>query len=91
LGGAGEATDFAVAQAVVDEGEDSAGGGDPADVAAATLGDPPVVGLNLAAAVILGHRLDGRPPHMPGTLFADPEPVDLGVGLPMLGGQTGPG
>ena|SRR5687767_146053 len=48
----GEATDLSVAQPVVDEGEDLACGGDPGDVAPSALGDAPVVGLDLAAAMV---------------------------------------
>lgn len=50
VGLVGQAADLAVAQAVVAEGEDLARDGDSRDLAAATFGDPFVVGAQGPAA-----------------------------------------
>ena len=50
VGLVGQATDLAVAQAVVAEGEDLAGDGDSRDLAAAAFGDPFVLGAQRPAA-----------------------------------------
>jgi hypothetical protein len=59
----GEATDFAVAQAVVDEGEDLAGDGDGGFVLAAPLSDLVIVGGEFAATVVANRAFDDRPAH----------------------------
>src|SRR5438270_10553036 len=89
--GVGQATDLSVAQAVVDEGEEFAGGGDPADVAVvAPLGDPVRRRLEEGSAPVAADRLDGRPPDELGALFGDRAPLDGGVRLAMAGRQPGP-
>lgn len=47
-----------VAQAVMEEGEKFARGGDPGDVAAAPFGDAPIVNLDLVVAMVLRHGLN---------------------------------
>jgi hypothetical protein len=59
----GEAADLAVAQAVVDEGEKSAGGCHPPDLVAPPLTDASVVGPDHGVAVLAGDSLDGSPAH----------------------------
>ena len=53
-----EATDLSVAEPVVDEREQLAGGSDPTDVAAAPFRHPPVGVPDGWAAVVAGDRLD---------------------------------
>ena len=59
----GQATDLAVAQAVVDEREDFASDRDGGLVLAAALGDLVVVGREFAATVITDGAFDDRPAH----------------------------
>src|SRR5436305_3981215 len=58
----GQAADVAVAQAVVDEGEQLAGGGDLGDVVAAPYGQPRLGGGERAEVDLLD-GLDGSPAH----------------------------
>jgi len=58
-----EATDLAVAQAVVDEDEKFAGRCDTPDVGAPSLAHVVVVAPDGRIAVLTDHRLDGGPAH----------------------------
>src|SRR5437868_7141718 len=86
----GQATDMAVAQPVEDEREKFAGGGDLADVRAASFADPHA-GLPERTLAKALDGLDRGPPNQRVALLGDPPPVDLGVGLTVLGGHAGPG
>ncbi len=61
----GQATDLAVAQAVVDEDEKFARGGHPADAFAPALAHVLVVAADGRIPALAGHRLDGGPAHEP--------------------------
>jgi hypothetical protein len=63
--GLGQATDLAIAQAVVDEREHFASDRDGRLVLAAPLGDPVEVSREFAAPVIADGALDDRPAHQP--------------------------
>ena len=91
LWGRGEATDVAVAQAVIDEGEKFAGRGHFGDVAAPPLGDAPVGVFEVAAGVVLlaastAAQRNRRDP----CLEIEPR-CTLSVGLAMLRSQARPG
>ena len=53
-----QATDLSVAESVVDEREQLSRRGDPADIAAPPLSDPPIGVSDGGAAVVARHRLD---------------------------------
>src|SRR5271169_1820241 len=76
-----EAADLAVAQAVVDERENSAGDRDVGLGLAAALGDRLELGPEGLSAVVAGHRLDGGPTHQARALLGDLAPVHVGIGL----------
>ncbi len=61
--GLGQATDLAVAQAVVDEREDFASDRDGRLVLAASLGDRAEIGAEFAAAVVANRAFDDGPAH----------------------------
>jgi hypothetical protein len=88
----GEGADMAIAQAVVDQGEQFAGDGDDGDVAAAAGGDLGAGGDQPAGGGwdFLG-GLDCGPADQGGTLFGDRAAVHGGVGLAVARGQPGPG
>src|SRR5437879_2011809 len=73
----GEHADLAVAQAVVDEREKFAGGGDAADVATTLSRHPQVGGFDGGPAVIAGTGFDRRPPHEMVALLGDVAALDL--------------
>src|SRR5437879_9267160 len=87
---AGEAADLAVAQPVVDEGEEPTRRGDTGDVLPAAFRDAVVILLDLLGAPHAGDGLDRSPPDQDGALLGDPASADLQVRLPMLGGHPGP-
>src|SRR5687767_13906346 len=62
---AGQAADLAVAQAVVDEREEFAGGGHLGDAVAAAVADPVPVALEVAAGPLALDRFDGGPADKP--------------------------
>src|SRR5438132_2843896 len=84
-----EVADLAVAQAVVDEGEELARHRGPGDVDAAPLGDAVVVDLELGPAVYMGDGLDGRPAQELRSLLGHLAPPSLAVRLAVLGDQEG--
>src|SRR5438552_6836563 len=86
-GVSGEAADFAVAQAVVHEREEFAGGGDPGDVAVvAPLGELAELALEEASPSTAADGLDGRPADQSRPLLGDRSPFDDDVGLAVAGG-----
>src|SRR5438132_3589262 len=85
-----EVADLAVAQAVVDEGEELAGHRGPGDVDAAPLGDAVVVDLELGPAVYMGDGLDGRPAQELRSLLGHLAPPSLAVRLAVLGSESRP-
>src|SRR5437879_1992194 len=87
---AGEAADLAVAQPVVDEGEELTSRGDPGDVLPPAFRDAVVVLLDLLRAPHMRDGLDRCPPDEDRALLGDPAPADLQVRLPMLGGHPSP-
>src|SRR5680860_1341470 len=66
------------------------GSRDGADVLPATVGDLLLVGADHVSRTESFDRLDRGPPDQPGSLFGDPPPVDVGIGLVVLRGQPGP-
>lgn len=86
----GQATDVPVAKPVEDQGEQSAGGGDLADVGAASFADADP-GLPDRPGADTLRRLHGRPAHQCAALFGDPAAVHLRIGLTVGRGQPGPG
>ena len=82
-----EGADVVITQPVEHQGEQFAGGGHDADVAAAPGGDPVPVLPQAGLAGDALHGLDRRPAHQPRTLFRDPAAVHGGVGLVMFRGQ----
>src|SRR6266540_3735830 len=76
----GQATDVSVAQRVVDQGEQLAGGGDLGDVRASAFGQPGP-GTPDRTAVETLHRFDGGPADQMVALLGDAATVDGGVGL----------
>src|SRR5581483_8716204 len=81
-----EATDFSVAQPVINQFDELAGRGDFADVVAAAAPDPVT---NSAQATVLIGALDGfdrGPAHQPAPLLGDGSAVHGGVGLVVFGG-----
>ena len=84
-----QAADVAIAQGVVDQADQVAGGGGDADVAAAAL--PDLVSALAGAAVFAGalRGLDRGSPDEGAALFGDPAAVHGGVGLVMFRGQPG--
>jgi hypothetical protein len=86
-----QAAHLAVTQAVVDQREQLAGGGDAADAGAAPAGDAVKVdGLLAACREPLG-GLDGGPADQPRALFGDRAAAHGGVGLAVAGRQPSPG
>ena len=57
----GQAADLAVAEAVIDEREEFAGGGHLGDAVAAAVGDPVAVALEVAAGALALDRFDRGP------------------------------
>src|SRR6266540_4129982 len=86
----GQATDVSVAQRVVDQGEQLAGGGDLGDVRASAFGQPGP-GTPDRTAVETLHRFDGGPADQMVALLGDAATVDGGVGLTVAGSHAGPG
>src|SRR6266511_1424096 len=85
-----QATDVSVAQRVVDQGEQLAGGGDLGDVRASAFGQPGP-GTPDRTAVETLHRFDGGPADQMVALLGDAATVDGGVGLTVAGSHAGPG
>ena len=86
----GEAADLAVAQPVVDERQQLAGGGDAADVATPSGTDASFDRGDLRVADRTGDRFDGSPAQQPGALLGDPAAGDVAVGLAVARSQPGP-
>ena len=86
----GEAADLAVAQPVVDECQQVAGGGDAADVATPPGTDVCFDRGDLGVTDGAGDGFDRRPAQQPRALFGDPAAGDVAVGLAVAWGQPGP-
>src|ERR1700694_5492654 len=86
--GFGEATDLAVAQAVIDQGEKLAGPRPPGALVAPTGRDLSVVIFDLGCSLGVGDRLDRGPAHQSRSLLGDVAPLDLDVGLFVPGCQS---
>lgn len=72
-----QATDLAVAQAVVDEDEKFAGRGHAADLSAPAFAHVAVVASDGRVGALSDHALDGGPAHEAGPLLGDVAPVHL--------------
>ena len=77
--GLSQATDLAVTQAVVDEGEKFAGRCDATDLGAPTFSNVVMVGQDDRVAPLAGHRLDGGPAHVTRALLGDVTAAHLDV------------
>ena len=85
-----QATDLAVAQAVVDEDEKFARRRHAADLGAPAIAHVAVVASDGRIGALAGHRLDGGPAHETRALLGDVAPVDRDVGLFVRRGQSSP-
>ena len=85
-----ETADLAVAQAVIDERENSSGDRHVGLGLAAAPGDGFELVAQRRSAVVTSDRLDGGPAHEARPLFGDLAPVHVGVGLSVLGRKTRP-
>ena len=85
-----QATDLAVAQAVVDEDEKFAGRGHAADLSAPAFAHVAVVASDGRVGALSDYALDGGPAHEAGPLLGDVAPVHRDVGLFVDRGQPGP-
>src|SRR5829696_3672757 len=89
-GPGGEATDFAVAQPVVDEREEMARRRDTADVATPAGADTRLHRGDLRVAHRAGDGFHGGPAQQAGSLLGDVAALDVGVGLAVARGEPGP-
>ena len=74
-----------VAESVEHPDDDLAGDRDLGDRFASPFGDPVVVGFEERPGTELLSGFDRGPPHQAGSLFGDPAPVNLVVGLAVAG------